>query len=64
MRAWFNPDVGKPAYDGGLSMLKGLVPTREEVEAAETAALGREFLDRRCSTRAQLLATTALALVA
>lgn len=63
MRAWFDPDAGKPPYDGGVSMLKGLVPSREEVEAAETAQAGRNFL-ARCTTRSQLLATTALAQVA
>lgn len=51
-----------PSY-GGASILKGLIPSREEVAAAEPAKAGRDFL-ARCTARSQLLATTALAQVA
>ena len=47
-----------PGY-GGMSMLKGLTPTREEVQTAELAAAGRAFL-ARCTPRSQLLGSTAL----
>lgn len=52
--------VAVPVFDDhDLSSLKGLIPTREEVEAAGAARAGRDFL-ARCTGRSQLMAGTAL----